>query len=79
MDITEPICCTLETNTTLYINYTPNKNYIKNYGPKLPKPKKGNMYPGTGSTEGLKQDKPSSLMPKHVKLNMAKVRHKRGF
>ena len=36
----------------------------RNYGWKLPKPKEGNRYAGTGSTEGPKQDEPKQINTK---------------
>ena len=36
----------------------------RKYGWKLPKPKEGNKYPGTGNTKGPKQDEPKETHTK---------------
>ena len=40
------------------------KMYLKKLWLKTPKPKEGNRYPGTGSTEGPKQDEPKQTYTK---------------
>ena len=47
----------------------------RNYGWKLPKPKEGNRYPGTGSTEGPKQDNPNRPTPRHI-IKIPKVKER---
>ena len=47
-----------------------------NYGWKFPKPKEGNKYPGTGSTEGPKQDEPKQTYTKTYYIIIAKVKDK---
>ena len=48
----------------------------ENYGWKIPRTEEGNRYPGTGSTEGPKQDKPKQTTPRHTIIKMAKVKYK---
>ena len=47
-----------------------------NYGWKLLKPEEGNRYPGTGSTEGPKEDETNRPTPRHIIIKMAKVKDK---
>lgn len=41
------------------------KKSSKNYGYKIPKPKEGNRYPGTGSTESPNKMNPLRSMPSY--------------
>ena len=51
------------------------KIYLKKLWLKFPKPKEGNRYLGTGSTEGPKEDE-FRLTPRHITIEMAKVKDK---
>ena len=50
----------------------------RNYSWKLPKPKEGNRYPGTESTEGPKQDE-TRHSPRHIIIKVAKDKDKERF
>ena len=48
--------------------------YLKNYGWKLPKPKEGNRYPGTGSPESPNKMNSNRPTSRHTIVKMAKVK-----
>ena len=48
----------------------------RNYGWKIPKPRKRNRYPGTGCTEGPKQYERNRSTSKHIILKMTKFKDK---
>ena len=52
-----------------------NWKYVwRKYGWKFPKSKEGNRYPDTGSTKGPKQVESKQTTPRHIIINIGKVK-----